>query len=62
MLVLMAAQEDPEEIAATLIAGALKGANAEKVAVTKLVITSVTVTVFSLADAVVTAPLTVMVL
>lgn len=62
MLVLMAAHEDPEEIAATLIAGALNGANAEKVAVTKLVTTSVTVTVFSLADAVVTAPLTVMVL
>lgn len=34
MLVLMAAQDDPEERAATLIAGALKGVNAEKVAVT----------------------------
>lgn len=34
MLVLIAAQEDPEETAATLIAGALKGVNAEKVAVT----------------------------
>jgi hypothetical protein len=34
MLVLMAAQEDPEERAATLMAGALKGVRAEKVAVT----------------------------
>jgi hypothetical protein len=34
MLVLTAAQDDAEERAATLIAGALNGANAEKVAVT----------------------------
>lgn len=62
MLVLMAAQDDPEESARALIAGALNGVNAENVAVTKLVTTSVTVTVFSLAEAVVTAPLTVIVL
>lgn len=34
MLVLMAAHDDPEERAATLMAGALNGVNAEKVAVT----------------------------
>jgi hypothetical protein len=34
MLVLIAGQDDPEERATALIAGALNGANAEKVAVT----------------------------
>jgi hypothetical protein len=56
MLVLIAEQEDSEERATALMAGALKGAIAEKVAVTYLVTTSVTVIVCSLADAVVTAP------
>jgi hypothetical protein len=57
MLVLMAAQDDSEERATALMAGALNGAIAEKVAVTYLVTTSVTVIVCSLAEAVVTAPL-----
>jgi hypothetical protein len=58
----MAAQEDADEMAAILTSGFLKGARAEKVAVTKLVTTSVTVRVFSLADAVSATPLTVTVL